>query len=274
MANTNSAETAQLRHIPLEGADNLRDIGGFAAPGGGTVRWGAVYRSDSLSALTDADVARVAELDLAAAIDFRDQSEIDGTGKDRLPAGVEGDHIAILDLSGADAGSFVKAMRGEGAAGLQDMLGDGAAAKYMEQTYLQFVQQDRAHKGFGRAVSLVAGTTDDKASLYHCHSGKDRTGWMTAILLSLAGVDREVIFEDYLSSNDYLRESNEKLFAKIAEAGIDADLFRPVMEQSRTYLQTSFDAVAKDYGDMEGYATKALGLSDATITSLRTRLIR
>lgn len=270
---TTDVDTAQLRHIPLEGADNLRDIGGFDASGG-AVRWGSVYRSDSLSSLTDADVARIAELRLAEAIDFRDQSEIDGTGKDRLPAGVEGDHIEILDLAGADAGSFVKAMSGEGSAGLTDMLGDGAAAKYMEQTYVKFVRQSRAHKGFGRAVTLVANTPDDMSALYHCHSGKDRTGWMTAIVLSLVGVDRDVIYEDYLSSNDYLRQSNEKLFAKLAEAGIDADLFRPVMEQSRDYLDASFQAVAEDFGDMEGYATKALGLSATTIETLRTRLIR
>ncbi|WP_024794528.1 tyrosine-protein phosphatase [Tomitella biformata] len=286
---TNDSAVTGVRHIVLEGAANARDIGGFAGDGG-TVRWGAVYRTDSLCNLTDTDVARLAELNLAVAIDFRDQSEVDQSGSDHLPAGTVPEHIAIIDFAGSSAmmgamsgsSAAMSGMSGmssapgpEMAAALQSNLGDGGGAKIMSAVYEQFVRGARAHKGFGKAVDLVASidADADAAALYHCHSGKDRTGWMTAILLSALGVDRDVIMADYLSSNDYLRESNEQLFAQIAAAGLDADLIRPVMEQSTAYLQASFDAVDADYGDMARYTREALGVTDATIDALRGRLL-
>lgn len=283
---TNDSAVAGDRHIVLEGAANARDIGGFPAAGG-DVRWGAVYRTDALCDLTDADVARLAELNLAVSIDFRDQSEVDQTGADRLPAGTVPEHIEIIDFAGQGSSAMMGAISGgsaavggasvtpgpEMAAALQSALGDGGGAKIMTGIYEQFVRGPRAHKGFGKAVELVAGIDAGSAALYHCHSGKDRTGWMTAILLSAVGVDRDVIMTDYLSSNDYLRESNEKLFAQIDAAGLDSNLVRPVMEQSPAYLQASFDAVDADYGDMARYTREALGVTDATVDALRARLL-
>lgn len=270
---TNASETGQLRHIPLEGAANLRDIGGLDATGG-QVRWGAVYRSDSLATLTDADLARVAALGLAVAIDFRSGLEIERSGVDKLPPGVDYDHIDVLAISPTAPKSMLSALGSVGTDGMEEALGNGNGAALMMETYRQLVQNDSAHKGFGRAVHLVADAAEDASALYHCHSGKDRTGWMTAILLSLLGVKQDEIFADYLSSNDYLRESNEAIFARMAGNGVDADLFRPIMEQNPAYLQASFDAVAQNYGTVETYTREALGVSDATVEALRARMIR
>ena len=262
----------QARHIPLEGAANLRDIGGFAA-GDGEIRWGAVYRSDSLSNLTDADLDRVASLGLEVAIDFRSQVEIDQRGRDRLPAGVEHDHIEVLEVSGELGNSMMAALGGAHAEGLGELLRDGNNVVLMTETYRQLARNETGHRGFGRAVNLVAQAAGNASSLYHCHSGKDRTGWMTAILLSLLGVDRDVIFEDYLSSNDYLRESNAALFALIDSKGLDSSLFRPMLEQRAGYLQAAFDTAEQDYGDMASYTREALKVSDETVASLRARMI-
>lgn len=273
MLDTSKSDSGQLRHIRLEGAANLRDIGGLDATGG-QVRWGAVYRSDSLSELTDADLARVAELGLAVAIDFRHSTEIERSGVDRLPASVVYDHIEVLTTSTTGPKSMLSALGSVGADGMGEILGNGNGAALMTETYRQLVRNEEAHKGFGRAVQLVADAAEDASALYHCHSGKDRTGWMTAILLSLLGVKQDEIFADYLSSNEYLRESNEAIFGRMTARGVDADLFRPIMEQSPAYLQASFDAVAQDYGDIEVYTRKALGVSDATVLALRERMIR
>ena len=73
--------------------------------------------------------------------------------------------------------------------------------------------------------------------LYHCSVGKDRTGWMTAIVLAVLGVPREVVLEDYLLSNDFHRTGYQTALPP-GQDGIVADpeLLRPILEQSATYL--------------------------------------
>lgn len=80
------AET--IRQIPLQGAVNLRDVGGYRTWTGGQVRQGLVYRSDALSKLTAADVTTVAGLGLKKVVDFRIPMELQYDGADRLPAGL------------------------------------------------------------------------------------------------------------------------------------------------------------------------------------------
>lgn len=77
-----------IRQIPLQGAVNLRDIGGYYTYAGGQVRQGLVYRSDALSKLTAADITTVSGLGLTKAVDFRIPMELQYDGADRLPPGL------------------------------------------------------------------------------------------------------------------------------------------------------------------------------------------
>lgn len=258
--------------LPLEGTANTRDIGGVAGRGG-TVTTGAVFRSDNLAAITPTDVDLLAELGLVVAIDFRDPFERRHDGPDLLPAGVEALQLPILDFDTPEAKGLIASITAGGAAGLKHTLADGGTARLMTQVYEQMVTQPTAHAGFGTALTRLANLDDGLAGLYHCHSGKDRTGWMTAIIYSVLGVDRDVIVDDYLASNRYLAASNQELFDKVAAAGFDADLVRPFMEQRPEYLQASFDRVDADYGSMDAYITGGLGVVEATVEALRARLL-
>src|SRR5699024_7506194 len=184
--------------LPLEGTDNTRDIGGVAAPGG-TVATGRVFRSDNLAKATAADTAKLAELGLVVSIDFRDPYERRSDGEDTLPIGVEARKLPILDFDTPEVKGLVASITAGDTAALKNTLADGGTARLMTRVYEQMVTQPTAHAGFGTALTRIANLDADMAGLYHCHSGKDRTGWMTAIVYSALGVDRDVIFDDYLA---------------------------------------------------------------------------
>ncbi|WP_261993395.1 tyrosine-protein phosphatase [Streptomyces sp. 3211.6] len=87
-----------IRQIPLQGAVNLRDIGGYYTYAGGQVRQGLVYRSDALSKLTAADITTVSGLGLTKAVDFRIPTELQYDGADRLPPGLSPTSRPVSDL--------------------------------------------------------------------------------------------------------------------------------------------------------------------------------
>jgi len=105
-----TGERAPSRHVALDGAVNVRDIGGYRIVGGPEVVRGRLYRGDSLSQLTSSDVERLDRLGLRTVIDFRSPGEVLLGGDDHLPFAVE---YAHLPVSGGDlgAGSWPTASR-------------------------------------------------------------------------------------------------------------------------------------------------------------------
>ncbi|MGG2458387.1 tyrosine-protein phosphatase [Streptomyces sp. RGM 3693] len=104
--------------------------------------------------------------------------------------------------------------------------------------------------------------------------GKDRTGWMSAVLLTAAGVPRATVDQDYLASNHYLQASNDRQMAQLRAAGKvkDPALLTPVLGVRESYLDAAFNEVTTAYGSFDGYLRKGLGLDRATELKLRQRL--
>lgn len=232
---------------PLEGARNFRDVGGYMTADGRTVRTGVVYRSNKISGLTDADLQRLTGLGVTLDVDLRNAKER-YEEPDRIPAGTRyqvADVVSLeygLKFHGNATVTLLKAL----AAGLfngSDNLGQSIAYPFM----VDFVGADHAFGDLMRAIASNPG-----AVLFHCSAGKDRTGWGTAILLSLLGVPRATVEYDFMLSNEKLGDP------KAVEL---------------SWLRAAFDEVNHLYGSMEAYARQGLGLDDATINALRTRLL-
>ncbi len=105
--------------------------------------------------------------------------------------------------------------------------------------------------------------------------GKDRAGWMTAIVLTVLGVPREVVLRDYLLSNDFHRTEYQKLRFDLVKTGIVADpeLLRPVMEECATYLSAAFEEAERRHGSFGRFVTHGLEISDAMLGELRRALL-
>jgi protein-tyrosine phosphatase len=246
----------------MQGALNVRDLGGLATGSGRKVGPGRVIRSDALSKLTDEDLATLAGMALRTAIDFRSTHEVASAGPDRLPSGAAAIALPI------DAANLEELFAAD-PAGLADLLGDGKGAEFMLGINRQFVADPEHRAQFGRALHLIA-DADRQPALFHCTAGKDRTGWMAAILLTALGVPREAITADYLATNDYVWPAYE---AMLGGHGDLLALVKPVLVQDAAYLDAAFDEVDTRYGDFDGFLTEGLDFTDADVDRLRAGLL-
>jgi protein-tyrosine phosphatase len=264
-------EPAPSRHIVLDGAVNVRDIGGYRDTHGLEVVRGRLFRGDSLSQLTAADTERLGRLGLRTVIDFRTSGEVLLSGDDRLPGGIEPVHLPV---SGGDLEQVYEIIASGDHQRQRRELGDGRAASLMVGINRAFVTDGRQREAFGIALRLVC-TSGQLPLLYHCSGGKDRSGWMTAIVLTALGVPREVVLRDYLLSNDLHRAGYTKLRLDLVKTGIVADpgLLRPVLEQSPSYLRAAFEEADRSYGSFSAFLASGLDATQAMLDELRRGLL-
>ncbi|MFI6940922.1 tyrosine-protein phosphatase [Streptomyces sp. NPDC050418] len=262
---------AAVRHIPLQGAVNVRDLGGYRTYDGERVRHGRVYRADELGKLTDADVTTLAGLKLSRAIDFRVPFEIQQNGADRLPAGVTPVARPISDL-----GLYAQLL---GIIGSRDpvrqeaALGGDRGAELMRSIYRAFVTDATNRAQFAATLRDVARARGPV--LYHCTSGKDRTGWTSYLLLRLVGVPGATAREDFLASNTFRAEADRRTREGIKALGLmqNPDLLIPVQEVRPDYLGAALTQAEADFGGLTGYVRDGLGLNWGTVAALRARVV-
>ncbi len=278
--------------LRLTNAPNARDLGGWPAADGRTVRTGVLYRANALSRLSDEDVAALAQLRLACVIDFRSARELEMVGPDRLgpkpPA-----RLVSLPIADPDNELFaaVTAMiRGRGvveAAASVD--GRPALADHpaldghvqidpdrlhaeMLRAYRWLATAQPARQAFGAALRLIA-APDALPLLFHCTAGKDRTGWLAAVILSALGVDRAGVVEDYLRTTELTRSSIAFVLDRLRGRVDDPAVVLPLLEAREEYLMAALAEVTREYADLDGYLRRGLDLDDATLAALRTNLL-
>ncbi len=234
--------------IRLEGARNFRDVGGYRTADGRTVRTGLVYRANKLSSLTDADLAKLTAANLTLDVDLRNASER-SEEPDRIPEGVR---YQVADVVGIGNGigfhEFVPLTLGRA---LVDAAVSGSSDIGQTVGYPFMVNFTGSDVAFHDLITAIA-TNPDGATVYHCSAGKDRTGWGTAILLTILGVPRDVISADFMASNTYLGRGD-------------------AVELS--WLNAAFAQVDRLYGGMDAYVRDGLDIDQATIDALRAKLL-
>ncbi|MFF4579095.1 tyrosine-protein phosphatase [Streptomyces sp. NPDC001373] len=262
-----------IRQIPLQGAVNLRDVGGYATYTGGRVRQGLVYRSDALSRLTAADITTVSGLGLTKAVDFRIPTELQYDGADRLPQGLSPTSRPVSDLG--LYGTLVGAISSGDPVKQEQMLGGGRAEAYMRDIYRTFVTSPENRAQFAATLRELADGNQGPL-LYHCTSGKDRTGWMSYVLLRALAVPQETAESDYLASNTFRAAYDAQVRAGLKQSGRmqNPDLLIPLQEVRQDYLDAATARMEADYGGFYGYLTDGLGLDLRTLSKLQSRLVR
>ncbi|MCP2290665.1 protein-tyrosine phosphatase [Nocardia amikacinitolerans] len=261
---------ASATRIDLQGAVNVRDIGGYRTYDGARVKSGKAFRADSLEKLTEADVQKLGTLDLRAAVDLRTPAEVQFAGPDKLPAGVQAVARPI-----DDTGLFqqmLQAIQSRDPQKQEELLGNGRAEQIMAGVYRSFLS-DASRNAFGQTIRDLANS--DKATLYHCTAGKDRTGWLTYVVLRAVGVPERTARQDYLLSNQYRAAADAKLREQVKQAGLmqNPDLLIPLQEVRDAYLNTAIQQMEQNYGDFGKFLTQGLGLDPGTILKLRKNLV-
>ncbi len=251
-----------MRHVPLEGNLNLRDLGGYPSARGGTVRHGCLFRSDELHALTDADLETVAGLGVRVVFDLRNDEER-RLKPNRLWDGVELHERETASHEATNAGRTLADDIVSGWTGVAD--DDQFAGVYIDLL-------TRLAPEMRRIVDLAL-DSGERPLLFHCAAGKDRTGIAAAILLGLLGVDDQTILDDYELTTEY---STPKRLAEVAHLiekhGADGDQIRAFISARRPVLAKTLDHLHATWGDFDGYALEVLGVDAHVPDRLRAAL--
>lgn len=263
-------DSTQTRRKLIASAPNLRDLGGLPAANGIT-RSGVVFRSATLASLTDADMPQFSALGIRTVFDLRTAAEAQAS-PDRLP---EGTHLVDLDVL-ADSSLSVAASLGELSTNPQAFaaaLGGGQAERLFEDTYRDLVRLPSALSSYRNFYLGLIDETREGAALFHCTTGKDRTGWAAASLLLLLGVDESDVYADYLQTNMDLLPALEPLLRQVEEQGVDRELLMPVVGVRESYLDAALDQMRSQFGTIERYAAEGLGLTSRELARLQELLV-
>ena len=236
------------RHLPLQGASNFRDLGGYTGHGGRSVRWRVLFRSDHLAKLTDADLGQLQALKVGRSFDFRGQQE--SAAQAYQWPGTERHHLAIEP-------TLVQYLHAQAQSG--QAITPQAAADAMQVTYQGFVRQNS-----GRFAQLFAHLLAHDAPLvFHCTAGKDRTGLAAALILRALGVSQTDVLQDYLLTNALYRHDPGQ------GGALSAEVLDVVWRVREEFLQASLQAIDADYGSMAQYLQQGLGLAEPDLERLR-----
>jgi len=241
-----------VRSVP-----NLRDLGGYETKDGAIVAPGLLYRSNQLSGISPSDMEKLAGLKLKNAYDLRTAAERK-VRPEELPPGVNYVVLDVLaDSPQAGPAMLEKLMKDPKEANAA--LGGGKVEEGFRQSYREFVSLPSAKVGF-RKLFLALGDKEHLPALFHCTTGKDRTGWAAAAFLTLLGVPREEIVEDYLRSNEYILPAYKKVIDGFEAGGGDPAIPSAILGVKKEYLDAAFDEMQTKYGTIEKYFSEGLGI--------------
>ncbi|MFJ9683103.1 tyrosine-protein phosphatase [Streptomyces sp. NPDC101194] len=258
------------RAVPASTVVNLRDLGGITLGAGRRVRPGAVLRSGQLSGLDAAQDRAVAALGIRTVVDLRTADER-AAAPDRLPPGAR---LFVADVLGDNPGvapARLRALLADPVAAEQ-LLGSGKAEELFAGTYRQMVLSPAAAAAYRAFVETVA---DDRARpvLFHCTTGKDRTGWATALLLMLLGASRDVVRSEFLAVNPVVRVAYAPYVQDFLDAGGDPEIASAIIEVRPRYLDMALDAMDERWGGLDGYVSDGLRVPQAAVERLRSGLV-
>ncbi|GAC56967.1 putative protein-tyrosine-phosphatase [Gordonia hirsuta DSM 44140 = NBRC 16056] len=244
---------------PIAALPNLRDLGGWAGADGRPVRPGRVFRSTDFRAVDGQAQQQLSRLGLRTIYDLRSAAERQALPDPALD-GVAGIALDVLaDDRDAIPADFLQLFADPAVVAHLDADAGGKAADLMAGVYRRFVSTDSARSAYRRLYLGLLGA-DRGPALFHCTTGKDRTGWAAASFLSLMGVDRDDVYRDYLETNERLLPALTPVFDAFAAAGGDPEVLRPLLGVQRDYLDAAFDEMASTYGNVTGYFARGLGI--------------
>ena len=249
---------------------NLRDLGGHRTSEGGRLRSGLIYRSVDLSRLDDVGLRALADLGIRTVYDLRTAQEC-ADRPDRLPSGARRIGLDVLADAEDDAPAQLPAIL-EDPARAEEVFGGGRTERRFETAYRGIVSLPSARRSY-RALFRGLADAAGEPALFHCTTGKDRTGWAAASLLLVLGVDHDDVVEDYLRTNRDLLPALRPLFDRFARAGGDPDLLVPALGVKEQYLETALDEVRSRYGGIREYFREGLGLPEEELEVLRGALL-
>jgi protein-tyrosine phosphatase len=249
------------RWLDIDGAYNVRDLGGYETVDGRRTRWRKFLRTDNLHKLTDLAQSDLVNYGLGTVIDLRRTREtIETPNVFAQSPNVEYIHANMIgDTDPPDYGTLPV---------------DGVKSPAWVSRSYQILLDARQD-----AIREILGTlsrSDGHTAIFHCAGGTDRTGIIAALLLGLAGVPHDTIAEDYALSAEgirarFLAEGIPEMFTEITPDDLTSERAQHTLAPPHA-MRITLQYLDDKYGGIESYVRK-IGLSDARIDNIRSALL-
>lgn len=242
-----------LRHLPIAGTHNLRDLGGYSTVDGKITRWHTFLRGDALHRLSPTGQQQLLDLGVRTIIDLRFPYEVESepnvfAGK----SSVNYHHISLM--SGLSA-----------ARPTPSAIARQASLEVIYRGILDHCQLTV------RTIFEVINQEKEGTVLFHCTAGKDRTGLIAALLLGIANVETETIAKDYALTDQYLGALKDELRKKAAAAGQDMTEYEHMLESKPEAMRNTIGYINQQYGGVAAYL-QHIGLYKSQLNTLYSRI--
>ncbi len=245
------------RQITFESIPNFRDLGGYQARDGRTVRWRRLFRSGDLRKMTENDFNRLRdEIGLASVIDLRSQLELERQGKSKFSdSGIKYYNISFISDDGSKTPN--------------EQLNQ--AYTNLGEFYIYLIQKKEFGQRLVDALKVIA-MQENLPLIFHCAVGKDRTGILAAILLSVLGVADADIINDYAASEAYMKDLLVRIKNEPSKNEHPQDLPDYFWEAAPESMAVFLSMTKREYGSAKGYI-EAHGAEKSLFDSLETALL-
>lgn len=256
--NNRYTQVIGARTMAMDSVQNLRDLGGYLNKNRQSIRWGRLFRSGQLSTLSEWDVDRLDRLNLKCILDLRSESE-----QQRDP--IRYTHAPVHQLP-ISTGKLQEAHERIA----RDQIRMGDALLYMQDYYLQLITPEN-----GQPLAEALAMMRDPANfpmLVQCSLGKDRTGFLIAMLLYILEVPEETILKDYVRSNESIRF--ELLAPLVRHFSSDAqEAVTALLSANEDFLLLALETIRKEYGSIETYQHLVLHIDEKARREIQANLL-
>lgn len=258
------------RVLPLEGGRNFRDLGGYKTNDGKSVRWGKVFRSGTMTALTLSDYEYLSGIGVKVVCDFRSAGE--RKSEPTTWSGSNIDYLTFRELS-VDGANPLEVLAEP------DVSPERVAAAMADGYWMIALQHKEA---YARMFDEIA--ANRLPLVFNCSAGKDRTGISAALILSALGVPRDQVVADYAMSEqivDYMAiylerdeetEASSSPYAFLQQ--MPPALLQPLMRSDPRYIETALDDIEREYGSIRQFLADELKVDDQKLARIRANLLQ
>ncbi|MBP2618083.1 tyrosine-protein phosphatase [Chryseobacterium jejuense] len=235
---------------------NFRALGNIKNTEGRTLKEGMFYRSAHLHKLKKKSFDKIGQLEITEVIDLRNSKEI-SQNPDQLPNGITYKKYSAFEDEGDQLSQARKLV-------LKGKVNASDADKRMIDFYREYVTENP--ETIKTIITEIM--ESEKPILYHCTAGKDRTGIVTALILTILKFDKETIYNEYLLSNNFRKPLVEKRL-RLANTlhflypKMDLHVLEKLSWVEKRYLDAAFEEINKKYGSIDAYIQQVLGISEA-----------
>lgn len=261
------------RIITFNRLHNFRDIGGLPVGEGKIMKSGLLYRSESLHLYSKAELETIKSLGIKSVIDLRTPEEV----SDNRYNSFKNSNINVLNIS-------INPFPDKKVPTKRDFI-NRAFLKNSETIDLADMMTGNYHRmAFDcskeiKQILTFLSIEENLPAIIHCSAGKDRTGFISFLLQTLAGVETDAIHDDYLLTNNFMLNGKDvkkqELIFKILTLGkFNLDIFKPYQEARPEYLKSVSEEITNRHNTVEEYLIDYCMIPEEVVDRLKAALCK